>query len=242
MKIFRVLKNGNLNAVFVRNVSTLQKYIKGKKGKRYYSEQHIIDDGLNLIEDLLLDLRFIVFFLLKDYKSSFENLNIQIDSFSIPDDLKAEETLKDFKNFFGHIFGSHLDGILSTTIGHFSNVEIDRLDEALMTLKTGAHFSSVVMSVSAVEARLHNIVRREKPRLYKHEGLENVPLGSLFEKIYSDKKFLPIKKKIPIKYFHLIHLCNQYRIFSAHPKDEQMNYHDSLLVFGLTLSFLLECK
>ena len=98
------------------------------------------------------------------------------------------------------------------------------------------------MSVSAVESRLHRIVQKEKPSLYKKAGLVSSPLGSLFGTINSSKKYASVRQKLPQKYFSLINLCNSYRIFSAHPKKEIMNYQDAISIFGLSMAFLLDQK
>jgi hypothetical protein len=238
--ILSVLKRGKLNEIFESHSSDLQKYVNGKKGKKYASESHLIYSRIQSIQQLLLDFRFVIFFVGGNYTSAFERLTRHIDRYSIPKDLEKPESLKDFKSFFSHVFGAHLDAEYKDKLRHFTDIEIMRLDESLITLKTGAYFSSIVMSVSAVEGRLHSIVKKDKPKLYKNFGLERAPLGALFEEIRTNKKLDSIKKKLSEKYSHLINLCNQYRIFSAHPKKELMNYQDALSVFGLSISFLLE--
>ena len=94
------------------------------------------------------------------------------------------------------------------------------------------------MSVSAVESRLGNIIKRQKPKLYKKDSLENLTLGNIFYKLKNDRRYSSISNNLPEKFDHLISLCNKYRIFSAHPKSEIMTYQDSLSVLALVLSFL----
>ena len=45
---------------------------------------------------------------------------------------------------------------------------------------------------------------------------------------------------IPQKFDQLLKLCNSFRIFSAHAKDEEMNNNDARAILSLTFSFLLD--
>ena len=239
VRILMILKKGDLSKIFQSVVKDLEKYLGGKKGKQYCSEEDMIHSRVSLIMGLFTDLQFILFFIGENYGGAFVSMNKYLARVSFPNDLRDLKKLKEFSGFFGHVFKVHWDEIFKKRLQHFSDEEIRRLDEAIITLKHEAYLSSVVMSVSAVESRLHRIVQKEKPLLYKKFGLASFPLGTLFRIVDTNKKYKLVKQKLPEKYFSLIDLCNSYRIFSAHPKKELMNYQDSISIFGLSISFLL---
>ena len=241
-RILAILKSGKLGKLFQSSARDLEKYLKGKKGKKYLSEKHIIESRVQSIYELLTSFKFVSFFLGEDYTNAFEKINYYMNRISFPGDLKDINKLKEIKDFFGHLFKEHLDEDFRDKLKYFSDEEIFRLNEALTTLKHKAYFSSVVMSVSAVESRLHSIIKKEKPRLYHKQNLAESPLGHLFGVVNKDRKFIVIKKSLPQKFFSLINICNNYRIFSAHPKKEIMTYQDALAIFSLSIAFLLELR
>jgi len=123
--------------------------------------------------------------------------------------------------------------------------ECIRLDEALNSLENHCYFSSVVMSVSSVEARLHYLFRKIDKKIYKKE-FERSTLGQIVQVFdeknqkYSDPKFNKLKKILPKKHRPLLELINTYRVYSAHPKGIKIDYKIAQSILNLSFSFLLD--
>lgn len=83
------------------------------------------------------------------------------------------------------------------------------------------------MAVSAVEARLHYLLKEAAHKLYKTE-FEKANLGRLIS-LFSDdeykaKRYDKIKKILPREHKPLIDLLNHYRVLSAHPKSKGISH------------------
>lgn len=238
MKKGRILQSmhvGKIHEVFQERVSTLKRLLARKSSSR---DSHFIDRLTSDLHGFLQALRFAYFFIVPDYDDLARTFRM-IDKFSIPDDIKNLAKLKEFERLIGHLLKVHLVDTLKKRLKKFSKTEIFRLDEALITLKEEAYLSSIVMSVSSAESRLHLMVQHELPGQYKKDKLAKAPLGTLLNQISSNKKYKKIKERLSEKFPSLLTMCNHYRIFSAHPKQEVMNYQDALAIFGVVMSFLL---
>lgn len=145
---------------------------------------------------------------------------------------------------------NHLLKILATTdekiysrLILLSKVECIRLEEAISCLDNNCNLSSVVMSVSAVENRLHKLIAKKNNKIYK-ERFEKNTLGgiiSLFRKdCYTDKKYLKLKEILPEEHKPLIEMLNIYRIFSAHPKDIVISNQTAKLILSLSFLFVID--
>lgn len=230
---FHYIKSGTLNKFVQSKIKKLEADLK-TRGK----EHHLVKGQAYVIRSILADLRFVFAFIEDDW-DTYSMLSSHLDRFALNRDLIDPKELQKFKKESDHYWGVHCDQRLRRKFRKFSLTEISRLDEGLSTLQVSAYFSSIVMSVSAVESRLHRLVKDHKPKQYRKDKLEYAPLGKLFGIVNSDRKYKSIREKLPQKYHSLINICNDYRIFSAHPKEEIMNYQDAVSIFGLSLSFLL---
>lgn len=114
--------------------------------------------------------------------------------------------------------------------------ETDRLNEAIHCFLEDCNYSTVAMSVSAIEFRLLSLMTsvHSDPNLYK------MTLGQLIREYLNNKK--KYGKIIPKKYEPLLEHCNTYRIFSIHPKKEKINKSVATSILHMTFQFLLDKK
>ncbi len=114
-----------------------------------------------------------------------------------------------------------------------------RLQEAFHNLHENCYFSSTVNAVVALEFRLFKILRTQNEEflLEKNEELR-FTLGMLVS-LYSSNKS-KFDNVVPDKFDYLLRLCNSYRIFSAHAKEEKINANDARAILSLVFSFLLD--
>ncbi len=132
---------------------------------------------------------------------------------------------------------------LSKQIQKFSASEKKRLNEAFHCTRDWCYFSVIINSVVALEFRLLEILKKEnKQHLASINDDFRFTFGQLID-IYLNNK-TKFNNTIPKKFDNLLKLCNSYRIFSAHAKDEEVNTNDAKAILNLTLSFLLDnrCK
>jgi len=157
---------------------------------------------------------------------------------------------KIFKNHLDSVFES-IDDIYKEEIKERLKImtcqECTRLDEAITNFRNDCFFSSVIMAVSAVEARLHYLIKAKNKTIYS-KYFEKATLGtliSLFDKKvkhFSDKKFNSIKNILPEEHTPLIEVFNTYRIYSAHPKDKDVTPKIAQSILNFTFAFLLDKK
>lgn len=122
-------------------------------------------------------------------------------------------------------------------------LECKRLGESISCLESNCFIASTVMAASAVESRLHNLIKKKNNKIYK-QFFQRSALGgliTLFDKNeYKDKKFSSLKKIVPDKHMSLLDLVNTYRIFSAHPLGHDMDYRIAETIINLSFLFLLD--
>ena len=114
--------------------------------------------------------------------------------------------------------------------------EMDRLNEAIHCFLEGCYYSAVAMSVSAIEFRLFSLMMSVCP----DPKLEELTLGQLIREYLEDKQ--KYGNVIPKKHEPLLEHCNTYRIFSVHPKKEEINKPIASSILNLTFLFLLDKK
>lgn len=114
--------------------------------------------------------------------------------------------------------------------------EIDRLNEALHCFLEGCYYSSIAMSVSAIESRLFSLMMSKCP----NSKLEEFTLGQLIREYLDNKQ--KYGNVIPKKHEPLLNHCNTYRIFSVHPKKEKINKPVASSILNMTFLFLLDKK
>lgn len=121
--------------------------------------------------------------------------------------------------------------------------ECERLDEALVTYSNYCFYSSIVMAVSAVEFRLHYMIKNTDGELYS-EQFEKATLGQLIQVFdkngYTDNQYNKIKQLMPDRHRPLVQLLNQYRILSAHPKEVKVTPQIAESILNLSFAFLID--
>lgn len=140
-----------------------------------------------------------------------------------------EAHLDHIKNTFKHAQKEIVDKLQLLT-----GEEADRLNEALNCHLIGCNYASVAMSVSTIEFRLLNLMQSVKP----NPELEQYTLGKLIDEYLKNKR--AYKNIIPKKHEPLLNLCNTYRIFSVHPKKEEITRAIATSIINMTFTFLLD--
>lgn len=112
--------------------------------------------------------------------------------------------------------------------------ELERLNEALNCYVHGLNYSTIIMSVSAVEARLFSLMKHKCP----NESLDKLTLGQLINKYDDNKERYGLI--IPKKHESLLDYCNNYRVFSVHPKEEKITSVNATAILCMTCSFLFD--
>lgn len=152
-----------------------------------------------------------------------------------------DEFLSATKRFSSLI--SFLEGDISNKLSRISCKECERLDEALVCFQNYCFYASIVMAVSAVESRIHELMRKTNKKLYLSR-FEKFTLGQIIQIFddnqYTSKEFVSIKKLMPNKHKPLIALLNQYRVFSAHPKEEKITAQIAESVLHLAFNFMMD--
>ncbi len=161
---------------------------------------------------------------------------------SIPERMSS---VADFENNLATIKGAveAIEADIKDKLNHLTCLECERLDEALECLRNYCFYASIVMAVSAVEARITEIIRRHDNSLYESD-FAKATLGQLIqlfdENHYTEPKFADLKKLMPAKHKPLIALLNQYRIFSAHPKTERITLQIADAILKLSFTFMID--
>jgi hypothetical protein len=169
-------------------------------------------------------------------------LQAVIDSLRNPAEIG---TYEDFRLLMKQLAGEleFIDKGLLPRLSKFTCEECLRLDEAIICYINHCYTASVVMAVSAVELRLHRLIERTNKKLYVAH-FKSATLGNILrvfdEDEYKDKKFEKIKRLLPAKHKPLVALLNQYRIFSAHPKGEDVTSQMATTVLHLSFAFMLD--
>ena len=89
-------------------------------------------------------------------------------------------------------------------LSKLDEIEIERLNEAIDTFFEDCYYSTVAMSVCAVENRLLKLMTKVCPQ--EKEQLEGLPLGRLIGRYLDDK--VKYQYVVPKKHGPLLNLCN----------------------------------
>lgn len=146
------------------------------------------------------------------------------------------ETREDFEYHFSRInfVFKKVGEKLNKKIALLSEEEYNRLDEALNCYIQGCNYSTIAMSVSAIEYRLFSLMKSKCP----DAELEELTLGQLIKEYLDNKgKYFNV---IPKKHEPLLNHCNVYRIFSVHPKREKITRAMTTTIISMTVSFLFD--
>ena len=171
-----------------------------------------------------------------------DDLNNKVNELKNPQLIRTydrfDEILNNIKNSI-----SFLEQDIRKKLAGLTCEECCRLDEALVTHSNYCLYSSVIMAVSAVEFRLHYMIKNTDEELYS-ELFETATLGQLiqiFDKnSYTDKKYDKIKQLMPGRHHPLVQLLNQYRIVSAHPKEVDITPQIAESILNLSFAFLTD--
>lgn len=213
-----------------------------------FTHEEGIDNSCYCLNDRVKYLNFFLDRFIKSYEM------VGIDPYHLAklkeysEKLRNPETLHSFDDFKGYI-----DNIIfiierdkpkiSSYFSQLTCEECIRMDEALTCYMNHSYLASTVLTVSAVEARLHNIFSKKSSKFYK-QNFEKATLGQLIQVFddnkYLDKHYLKYKKILPPEYKPLLEILNTYRVFSAHPKGKRIEAHIAESILKLALSFLVD--
>jgi hypothetical protein len=118
----------------------------------------------------------------------------------------------------------------------FDEIEKERINEAIHCYFEDCNYACVAMSVSATESRLLKLMCLASPESKKI--LEKKTLGELISEYLENK--VKYKEVVPEKHEYLLKLCNTYRIFSVHPKKEEIRSPLTSSILNLTIEFLTD--
>jgi len=172
---------------------------------------------------------------------TIDEMNIIIAKLKNPASLVYYNEFKELTNRLKELI-DYLETDLKGKLERISCAECTRLDEALVCFENYCFYASIVMAVSAVESRIHELIRKADKAIYSR--FAKFTLGQIIqvfdENQYTGKEYSRIKALMPAKHKPLIILLNQYRVFSAHPKEEKITAQIAESVLHLAFNFMLD--
>lgn len=193
-----------------------------------------------------LESYFWLFSYLEIRPNKLDELKVMIDALKNPlfnqDIISFEYNLKNIKGFI-----ETYQDLFFEKAKKFTCIESIRVWEAVRCFKNDCYMAAVILSVSAIESRLHTLIKGKNKKIYQSQ-IENAPLGKIIS-LRDPSKFIEnthnqikqiITKIIPERHLPLIKLLNTYRIFSAHPKNERIEFNIASSILNLSFSFLLD--
>ena len=138
-------------------------------------------------------------------------------------------------DFVGNSFsaqGFPINGL----VAQLHSTESERMLEAIHCLFEGCRYSAVAMAVSAIEFRLFEFMKQINPEASK---LEKDPLGLLIKECLNNPDY---SKQLPERHQPPLQLCNQFRVFSVHPKTEMIGQNEAMSAIYLAFSFILDSR
>lgn len=171
-----------------------------------------------------------------DYLS--ENKHVMTQNIGYLNAPESIETKDDFEHYLDRIkeFFEDTQEALTTKLKLLDKQETDRLNEALNCYLNGCYFSTVAMSVSAIESRLLSLMKAKNAGL----GKKRLTLGQLLEEYETNQAMYG--SIIPEKHQSLPKYCNAYRTFSVHPKKEVISKTTATSIIYAAFAFLLDEK
>jgi len=151
---------------------------------------------------------------------------------------KVIQTLRDFNlalNVVRACFNM-AEGEMQAFCSAFDAEEKQRINEAIHNYLEECCYSSVAMSVSAVESRLLKLMCIVRPN--SKQELERKTLGQLLTEYAENKE--KYEEIVPEKHEPLLQLCNTYRIFSVHPKKHRIKPTIASSILNLAIEFLTD--
>jgi hypothetical protein len=173
---------------------------------------------------------------------TIDEMNFIITKLKSPESLVYYEEFQTLTKRLRELI-SFLEKDISNKLGRISCKECTRLDEALVCFQNYCFYASIVMAVSTVESRIHELIKKTDKNIYSSR-FEKFTLGQIIqvfdENQYTGKEFKAIKELMPNKHKPLIALLNQYRVFSAHPKEETITAQIAESVLHLAFNFMMD--
>ncbi len=152
-----------------------------------------------------------------------------------PQLVKTRTSFEENLDYISGAFASEGSPI-SGMIYQLHATETERLLEAMHCLFEGCRYSAVAMAVSAIEFRLLEFMKQISASA---KDLETKPLGFLIDECLTNAAYT---KELPERHRPLLLLCNQFRIFSVHPKTELIGQNEATSVINLAFSFILDSR
>jgi hypothetical protein len=198
-----------------------------------YQTSPTIEVLVTLLEKYQLCNRFLGSnrYYLDEYSSLLNKIKYQQNIFTIGD-------FKQRLSELSYSIGS-LEENVQNKLQSLSCEECIRLDESLVDYSNNCRYSSVIMAVSAVEYRLHRMIKNLDNDLYNRE-FENATLGKIADQFSANGKNPVIQDLLPKKHFPLIQLLNKYRIFAVHPKNVMIPQEIVDSILFLSFAFLTD--
>lgn len=192
---------------------------------------------LNYLDKYVLCCRY-----LDSDKYGLDNMQEAIQELHIPEKMKGIQNFHEIINRLKYLI-KYIDPDVQRKLERFTCQECKRLDEAIINFHSHCFYSNIVMAVSAVEARLIDMINKADSILYG-EFFSKATMGQLiqlFDEVqYKDEKFTKLKALMPSRHMPLLHMLNQYRIFSAHPKEELITAQLAESVLHLAFAFMID--
>jgi hypothetical protein len=151
-----------------------------------------------------------------------------------PESVRKRQNFESYVTQIADTF-SKVRSTLIESVNSLNGNEIDRLNEAIHCFLEGCYFSTVAMSVTAIEFRILEWMKRITPD--GSSKLEELTLGQLVGRILQDEEY---RERLPKKYHPLLGLCNEYRVFSVHAKSEMINKRVASSILNLSMEFLFD--
>lgn len=166
------------------------------------------------------------------------NLNKLFHRISLLKEPRVVSNRRLFKNHMDNlirVFSSMKQDVIKK-IKWLRRLEIKRLNEAVCCYFNECYRATVAMAVSAVEYKLLTMLKKGNPK--SSSNLGKMTLGQLIAEYVNNKD--AYGNIIPKKHEPLLDLCNTYRVFSVHPKKENINHRVASSVLNLSFDFLLD--
>jgi len=178
-----------------------------------------------------------------DLECGIDEINIIVTKLKNPETVTYYEEFKTLTRRLNELI-HFLEKDTSNKLSRFACKECERLDEALVCFQNYCFYASIVMAVSAVESRIHELIKKTDKVLYSSSKFEKFTLGRIIqvfdEKQYPGKEFKAMRELMPSKHKPLIALLNQYRVFSAHQKEETITAQIAESVLHLAFNFMMD--
>lgn len=235
--MLHILKQNTFNHFISSPLKALDRFKENIPNIHFFHDKSPIYYILQQINDFLIRISFLDvhpydYDLIKEH---FESLNNN-----------HQTSVQAFKSTLSHLL-EHIQRVykqeIRVKLSKLTCKECERLDEAITAYNNYCYNAAVILTVSAIESRLHYLIKTRYKKLYK-KYFESATLGKLIavfdENQYKDKEYLPIKKLLPREHKPLIEFLNIYRIYSVHPKEKTIGQKIAQSIINLSVLLLLD--